>query len=246
MSERRMFTMKIVDSDAFLDMPMSAQALYFHLSMRADDDGFVNNPKKIQRYIGASEDDLKLLIVKRFILAFETGVIVIKHWRMHNLIRKDRYSPTQYQDELHRLAIKENGSYTEVGNQLATDWQPNGNQMATQYRLGKDSKGKDSIENKDVFAEFAKEDAEMLQLLRDFAEMRRKKGKPLTDRAKQMLVNKLSSFPEAVRKEALNEAIFHSWSSVYYEPPKGEKAWNEPVETAETDRILRLTRQMDE
>ena len=147
MAEKRMFTQKIVDSDAFLDMPLTAQALYFHLNMRADDDGFVNNPKKIQRMIGASEDDLKLLIVKRFILTFDNGVIVIKHWRMHNLIRKDRYNPTQYQDQILELELKENGSYTEKkehGNQMATSWQPNGNQMATQVRLGKDSIGKDS------------------------------------------------------------------------------------------------------
>lgn len=113
MAEKRMFTQKIIDSDAFLDMPLSTQALYFHLNMRADDDGFVNNPKRIQRTIGASEDDLKLLIVKRFVICFENGVIVIKHWRMHNTLRKDRYAPTQYQEELSRLKIKENKSYTE-------------------------------------------------------------------------------------------------------------------------------------
>jgi hypothetical protein len=140
-----MFTQKIVDSDAFLDMPMSTQALYFHLNMRADDDGFINNPKKIQRMIGASEDDLKLLIAKRFVLCFESGVIVIKHWRMHNLIRKDRYNPTQYQEEYLSLGLKENGAYTDHGNQLATAWQPVGNQMATQDSIGKDSIGKDSI-----------------------------------------------------------------------------------------------------
>lgn len=155
MAERRMFTQKIIDSDAFLDMPLTTQALYFHLNMRADDDGFINNPKKICRMIGASEDDLKLLIAKRFVLAFEKGVIVIKHWRMHNLIRKDRYSPTQYEDEFMSLDIKDNGSYTEkmpqiqgieeYGNQMATKWQPVGNQMATQDRLGKDSIGEVSV-----------------------------------------------------------------------------------------------------
>lgn len=144
MPERRMFTQKIVDSDAFLDMPLSTQALYFHLNMRADDDGFVNNPKRIQRLIGASEDDLKILIGKRFLLVFESGVVVIKHWRMHNLLRKDRYNPTQYQEELESLAIKENGAYTERTNQLTTEWQPDGNQMATQERIGKDNKGKDN------------------------------------------------------------------------------------------------------
>lgn len=144
MAERRMFTQKIIDSDAFLDMPLSAQSLYFHLNMRADDDGFVNNPKKIQRMIGASDDDLKLLIAKRFIIAFENGVIVIKHWRMHNLLRKDRYNPTQYQDEFHQLTVKENGSYTELDNQLATSRQPDGNKMATQVSIEKVSIGKNS------------------------------------------------------------------------------------------------------
>ena len=147
-----MFTQKIVDSDAFLDMPLSAQALYFHLNMRADDDGFVNNPKKVQRMIGASEDDLKLLVVKRFILVFSNGVIVIKHWRMHNLLRKDRHVPTQYQRELKSLKIKENGAYTDHGNQIATTCQLSGNQMATQDSIGKDSIGQVSIgENNNPF-----------------------------------------------------------------------------------------------
>ena len=147
MAERRMFTKKIVDSDAFLDMPLSSQALYFHLNMRADDDGFVNNPKKIQRMIGASEDDLKLLIVKRFILTFDSGVIVIKHWRMHNLLRKDRYNPTQYQEEKAELDLKKNGSYTEKIAEIpvATTWQPGDNQMATHDSIGKYSIEEDSI-----------------------------------------------------------------------------------------------------
>lgn len=113
MAEKRMFTQKIIDSDAFLDMPLSAQALYFHLCMRADDDGFVNNPKKITRYVSASEDDLKLLMAKRFLIGFESGVIVIKHWRMHNTLKSDRYNPTDYQEEYARLTIKANKAYTE-------------------------------------------------------------------------------------------------------------------------------------
>lgn len=158
MAEKRMFTLKIVDSDAFLDMPLTTQALYFHLNMRADDDGFVNNPKKIQRMIGASEDDLKLLIAKRFILTFENGVIVIKHWRMHNLLRKDRYTPTQYQDQMAEITLKENGAYTErchealkivASETVATIRQPDGNQMATQDRIGKDRIGKDREEVKE-------------------------------------------------------------------------------------------------
>ena len=139
MAEKRMFTQKIIDSDAFLDMPLTTQALYFHLNMRADDDGFINNPKRIQRTIGASDDDLKLLIAKRFVICFENGVIVIKHWRMHNTLRKDRYNPTTYQDQLALLEVKGNNAYTEKddGNHLATTWQPDGNQMATQYSIDK-------------------------------------------------------------------------------------------------------------
>lgn len=126
MANKRMFTMHIVDSDAFLDMPLSTQALYFHLNMRADDDGFLGNPKRIQRLIGASDDDLKILIAKRFVLAFEDGVIVIKHWRMHNTIQKDRYTPTAYQEELSTLLLKGNKSYSlNAGNKLETNWKQN-------------------------------------------------------------------------------------------------------------------------
>lgn len=135
MAERRMFAKTIIDSDAFLDMPLSAQALYFHLSMRADDDGFINNPKKIQRMIGASDDDCKLLILKRFIITFVSGVIVIKHWRIHNYIQKDRYKPTIYQEEKSQLAVKENKAYTECIH--------NGYNLDTQDRL---ELGKDRLE----------------------------------------------------------------------------------------------------
>lgn len=149
MAEKRMFTQKIVDSDAFLDMPLSTQALYFHLNMRADDDGFVNNPKRIQRTVGASDDDLKVLIAKRFLLCFENGIIVIKHWRMHNALRKDRYKETQYSKQLSLLEVKENGAYTEKktdADTMATIWQPNGNQMTPQYSIGKNSIDKYSVD----------------------------------------------------------------------------------------------------
>lgn len=112
MAQRRLFSLKIVASDAFLDMPTSSRELYFHLGMYADDDGFVN-PKKIVRMLGASDDDLKVLLAKRFVLAFENGVVVIKHWLIHNTILKDRYKETLYLEEKKRLIIKENGSYTE-------------------------------------------------------------------------------------------------------------------------------------
>ena len=108
-----MFSLSVVDTDWFLDLPLSTQALYFHLNMRADDDGFVDAPNSIVRKIGASKNDFDLLVAKRYVLKFESGIIVIKHWRMHNTIQKDRYQPTQFQEELKTLSVKENKSYTD-------------------------------------------------------------------------------------------------------------------------------------
>jgi hypothetical protein len=112
MASKRMFAMTIIDTDAFLEMPCSTQALYFHLCMRADDDGFVGNPKRITRNVGASDDDLKLLIAKRFVLIFEDGVIVIKHWRIHNTLSANRYKETTYIEDKSMLKIKPNNAYT--------------------------------------------------------------------------------------------------------------------------------------
>lgn len=138
MAQRRMFSLKVVDTDMFLSMPTSTRLLYYDLSMRADDDGFVESPKKIIKIIGCSEDDLKLLCAKQYIIPFETGVCVIKHWNIHNLIRHDRYTETECKNEKRQL-IKEDGKYVipNVAN--------NGNQMEPQVRLGKVRIGKDSI-----------------------------------------------------------------------------------------------------
>lgn len=139
MAERRMFAKTIIDSDAFLDMPLSTQALYFHLSMRADDEGFVNNPKKIARMIGAAEDDLKVLISKNFLIVFESGVVVIKHWRIHNYIQNDRKKETVYQEERAQLEVKKNKAYSMPD----TNCIQIVSKMDNQDRLGKDSLGKD-------------------------------------------------------------------------------------------------------
>lgn len=140
LAQKRMFTMKIVDSDAFLDMPATTQCLYFHLNMRADDDGFIGNPKRIMKITGASEDDLRLLIAKRFVLTFEDGVIVIKHWRMHNTLSRDRYVETSYTDEKKMLLLKDNGSYSLTGGNPIDDTrliERSGRQ--TQQRRNKDA-----------------------------------------------------------------------------------------------------------
>lgn len=136
MAQRRMFSKKITDTDIFLDMPLSSQALYFHLNMHADDDGFVSNAKTVKRMIGSSDDDLKLLLTKNFIFAFESGVVVIKDWKIHNYIRKDTYNTTIYGDEKEQLSQDENGSYTL--SPRAVD------EPSPQVRLGKVRLGKDS------------------------------------------------------------------------------------------------------
>lgn len=142
MAERRMFARSIVESDAFLDMPLSARCLYFALGMDADDDGFVGNPKSVMRQSSATQDDLKLLIAKRYILSFDSGVVVIKHWRINNYLRNDRYKPTTYVEELKTLTLDNKGAYTEIKDGIPTVYQ-----MDTQYSIGKDSIGKGSIDS---------------------------------------------------------------------------------------------------
>ena len=145
MAERRMFAKTIIDSDVFLDMPLSTQALYFHLSMRADDEGFINNPRKIQRMIGASDDDLKLLSAKNFLIPFESGVVVIKHWKIHNYIRTDRLHSTKYTDEKAALSVKENGAYTIMSDICQSNVSQLVGNLDTEDRLGKDRLGKDRL-----------------------------------------------------------------------------------------------------
>lgn len=134
MAQRRMFSPKITSTDIFLDMPVSSRELYFQLGMNADDDGFIT-PKKIMRMIGASADDLNVLITKNFVIRFHSGVIVITAWKINNLVRRDWYQPTIYQEEMKLLNQDEHGRYKLV------------NEMLTEVRLGKVRLGKDSIDN---------------------------------------------------------------------------------------------------
>ena len=141
MAQKRMFDKTIVDSDDFLEMPMSSQVLYFHLNMRADDDGFVNNWKSIMKLIGAKEDDLKILIAKQFIIPFQSGVLVIKHWKIHNYIRKDTYNETKYQDEKSLLITNESKEY-----EFKDEKQSLVDDPLTQYSIDKNRIDKISID----------------------------------------------------------------------------------------------------
>ena len=192
MANRRMFSKKITETDFFLDMPMSAQCLYFHLNMSADDDGFIGNAKTIRRMVGASEDDFKLLMAKEFIIPFESGVVVIKDWKVHNYIRSDRYNKTVYTEEKRQLTENENGQY-ELG---MTNGIPVVDQMDTQVRLGKDRLGKDSKtyepkENKPSSAELTERFEKLWELYP------RKKGKQ----------DALRHYKKAIKEGATDEEI---------------------------------------
>lgn len=150
MAERRMFSKSVIDSDMFLDMPLSAQALYFHLGMHGDDDGFISNPKRISRAVGCNNDDIRILIQKGFIIPFESGVVVIRDWKINNTLRNDRYKPTLYTNELGRLKLDASGRYIftgiQNGNQMATKWIPNGNQMEPQHNVTQINVDKRSVD----------------------------------------------------------------------------------------------------
>lgn len=228
MAERRMFAKKITESDAFLDMPSSTQMLYFHLSMNADDDGFVNNPKKIQRMCGASDDDFKLLLAKSFVLLFESGVIVIKHWKMHNYIQADRYKPTDYVEEKSMLGLKKNKAYTLDVNKMDT-------KCIQDVSVGKDSIGKVSLdknsivkdsEDKDIDKSISKkktvyypDDAMLESAFQEYLTMRKKIKKPIcTEMALHRAMNtieKLSKGDNDLAVKILNQSVDHCWQGLF-------------------------------
>jgi len=175
MAERRMFAKSIIDSDAFLDMPLSTQALYFHLSMRADDEGFVSNPKRLIRFVGAADDEMKVLLAKKFILSFDSGVIVIKHWKIHNYIQKDRFTQTNYHNEKALLSVKDNKSYT-----MDTEYVQDVRVGKVRLELDKDSKDKNIKEN--LLLDFLKENSGLKQyddFVEDFIAYRKQIKKAL-------------------------------------------------------------------
>ena len=141
MPQKRMFSLAVVDTDAFLDMPISAQALYFHFGMHSDDDGFISNPKRISRTVGCNNDDIKILIQKGFIIPFENGVVVIRDWKINNTLKNDRYKPTLYTSELNCLKLDASGRYifsgVQNGTQMEPKWVQNGTQMEPQPNVTK-------------------------------------------------------------------------------------------------------------
>lgn len=202
MAERRMFAKTIIDNDTFLDLPATTQLLYFHLGMRADDDGFVDKPRSVMRMIGGSKNDLDLLFAQQLLIPFESGVVVIKHWKIHNYIRKDRYSETIHLEEKAALLTAENGIYT-IGLLDGDQRSTNGTPMvdAGKDRLGKDSIGEDRESTADkpptpVRKEFSRygwvklTQEEYDRLVADFGEAEAKRCIDYIDEAAQSTRNK--------------------------------------------------------
>lgn len=196
-----MFAKSIIGSDAFIEMPLSTQALYFHLGMQADDDGFVNSPKRVQRGIGGSEDDLKLLIAKGFIIPFDSGVVVIKHWNINNYIRKDRYISTNYTEEKEMLGIKQNGGYFLKNPCLDMVGIPSVNQVATENRLEENSLVKSSITTT------ARAREESLLSEEDFTLVFKTWGKCAITRLTERVMEELTALAEEYGPENVVDAI---------------------------------------
>lgn len=218
MARRRMFSLDVVDTDQFLDLPAGAQLLYFHLGMRADDDGFVASPKKIMTLIGSKADELRVLAMRGYVIPFESGVVVIADWKSNNSIQKDRYRPTKYAHEAASL-IEVGGHYC-----LDTDRIQDVSKMYTQVRIGKDRIGKDRVgkdrtgkkDNLKAVVDGV-EDDELKDALNDFIDMRKKIKKPLTERALKIILTKLDDLAADphTKAEILLQSVEHCWQTVY-------------------------------
>ncbi len=223
MANRRMFSLDVVDTDIFLDMPTSTQCLYFQLGMRADDDGFVSSPKRITNMVGCNTDDLKLLIAKGFIITLEDGIIVIRHWKQNNYIQNDRHKDTIYQIQLAALTVN-NGIY-----EVDTQCIQNVSEMDTQDSIDKNSKdkgskGKDSIKPPKRAIAYFPNDESLNRAFMEYLEMRKKIKKPMTDRAVELAMKKLKElsaipFSEGIDNDVaikiLEQSTMNCWQGLF-------------------------------
>jgi hypothetical protein len=213
MAERRMFAKTIIDSDEFLDMPLSTQSLYFHLSMRADDDGFINNPKKIMRMIGAANNEIDILLAKRFLLEFESGVVVIKHWKLHNYIQKDRYKETVYIEEKGLIQVKDNNVYT-----MDTKCVQLGDTGKVSIELDKESIDKKEVKNKSRFTpDFSFiENGEMSACFEMWCKGKSKKySNQIQLESGYKKLSKLSNNDARIATEIVENSLANNWSGLF-------------------------------
>ena len=245
MARKRMFSLLVVDTDEFLDMPSSTQSLYYHLGMRADDDGFVSSPKKIVKLVNCSNDDLKLLIAKGFIIPFDSGIIAIRHWKLNNDLKKDRYTPTIYLNEKSTLRVNKNKVYSIVGNNLETKRIQNGNKLDTQNSIDKNSidknskeyivqKQEENQEQKQIKKEKVKKEKkpketlnsiienytineDLREALKSFVEMRKELKKPITIKGLKIALGKLDkmALDDLTKIDIVNQSIEGSWFGLF-------------------------------
>ena len=213
MAQKRMFSLSVVDTDKFLQMPISARLLYYELGMRADDDGFVDDLHKILMFTGLKEDDVKILIAKQFIIPFESGVIVIRHWRLNNYLQNDRTKPTIYQEELQQLGLDKNNVYTLDTTCIHS---------IDKNRIDKNSKGESEGKKAQaprVFFHYEPLD----NVFNDFLEMRKKMRKPMTAHAIDLAISKLqklSAGDKDIAVDIVNQSIERGWTAFYPLPEK--------------------------
>ena len=232
MANKRMFSLDVVDTDIFLDMPTSTQCLYFQLGMRADDDGFVSSPKRITNMVGCNTDDLKLLVAKGFIIQFDSGIIVITHWKVNNYLRADRYRPTLHQTEKESLTDSENGySMSTVGIPMVDKMET---EERTEIEKSKSRRAKDNKTPKASKTYFPNDES-LNQAFLDYLEMRKQIKKPMTDRAVELAIKKLKelsalpfsdSMDNDLAIQILNQSIMNSWQGIF--PLKEQKTNNTP------------------
>lgn len=233
MANKRMFSVDVVETDAFLDLPPKTQALYFHLGMRADDDGFVSSPRTIVRTIGCTTGDLKQLEAAGYVISFSSGVLVVTDWKVNNTLKSDRYRKTMFQNEL--ALLKESASKRYILSDNGTISEPirnqNGNQQEPQYSIVKDSVEKCRLEQEsnaaaaagepdtspaDIFTTFADGDGELLQALQDYDRMRKEKRKSLTDTMRRSLCLQLDEeFHRCEWTEVVKQATRQGWLKFY-------------------------------
>lgn len=262
MANRRMFSLDIVDTDKFLNMPLTSQALYFHLGMHADDDGFVSSPKKIMRSIGAQEDDLRLLITKDYIIPFESGVIVITHWYMQNKVQPTKKKDTVNINEFNKLE-KENDIY-KLKSKNPTICRQKVDVLTTQYSIGKDSTGKDSLKapagadagqsppdlkpsktktkNKveevdiEVITDYFGND-KVNAAFNEFLKARKELKVKNTPRSVTMLVNKLKPYPPEVQYNAITESIMSGWRGIFPDKYKNGQFNQGDIKIGSNERV---------
>ena len=233
MANKRMFSKDITDSDAFIEMSSAAQALYFHLNQGADDDGFNNQVQMAILKSHASTDDLKILMAKNFVIRFECGVIVIKHWRLHNTLRKDRYTPTHYQEELKLLGIKDNGAYT-LGCQTVAERLPSGCPSIDKDSVVESSVVEESIEEAEPHTRAKRFVPPTVDQVREYCEERGNGVNP------QRFVDYYSSNGWMVGKNKMKD-----WKAAVRTWEQKEKSYGKPAAQKNSNPFLEMLEEGD-